>query len=158
NKRYFDVMLVPEPGSLKEVVVVGYGEMRRSDLSSAQTTIASADIERTVNTTIEQAIQGRAANVVVTQNSGQPGGGISINVRGVSSINGNTEPLYVIDGVQIESSPGGEEGLTSSTNPLAGLNPSDIETLEILQGPSATAIYGSRGTNGVILITTKRGK
>lgn len=143
---------------LEEVVIVGYGSLKRSELSGAQTTITSEAIERTVNTTIEQAIQGRAANVSVTQNSGQPGGGISINVRGVSSVNGNTEPLYVIDGVQIESSPGGEFGITSSINPLAGLNPSDIETLDILQGPSATSIYGSRGTNGVVLITTKRGK
>ncbi len=158
KQKDFTIKLVPDIGSLKEVVVVGYGEMKRSDLSSAQTTINAQDIERTVNTTLEQAIQGRAANVVVTQNSGQPGGGISINVRGVSSINGNTEPLYVIDGIQIQSSPGGEAGITSSINPLAGINPSDIETLEILQGPSATAIYGSRGTNGVVLITTKRGK
>src|SRR5207237_4338632 len=110
-------------------------------------------IEKTVNTTIEQAIQGRATGVYVTQNSGQPGGGISVAIRGISSINGNTEPLYVIDGVQIR---GG--GTANSSNPLSGINPSDIEDMQILQGPSATAIYGSRATAGVLLITTKRGK
>ena len=114
-------------------------------------------MEKTLNTTIEQAIQGRAAGVYITQNSGQPGGGISVNIRGVSSINGSTEPLYVVDGVQI---PGQSVsfGAQSSANPLAGLNPADIEDIQVLQGPSATAIYGSRATNGVLLITTKRGK
>jgi TonB-dependent starch-binding outer membrane protein SusC len=142
---------------LNEVVVIGYGRSRRSNLTSAQTTISSKDIERTLNTTIEQAIQGRSAGVYVTQNSGQPGGGMSVNIRGVSSINGNTEPLYVVDGVQI---PGQSVsfGSLSSANPLSGLNPADIEDIQVLQGPSATAIYGSRGTNGVMLITTKRGK
>lgn len=138
---------------LSEVVVVGYGKARRVNLTSAQTTVSSKDIERTVNTTLEQAIQGRAASVYITQNSGQPGGGMSVAIRGISSINGNTEPLYVIDGVQVQ---GG--GTTNSSNPLAGLNPSDIEDIQVLQGPSATAIYGSRATNGVLLITTKRGK
>ena len=143
--------------ALDEVVVIGYGKSKRVNLTSAQTTLSSKDMERTINTTVEQAIQGRAAGVYVTQNSGQPGGGISVNIRGVSSINGNTEPLYVVDGVQI---PGQtiSFGATSSSNPIAGLNPADIEDIQILQGPSATAIYGSRGTNGVVLITTKRGK
>jgi TonB-dependent starch-binding outer membrane protein SusC len=138
---------------LGEVVVVGYGKARRANLTSAQTTVSSKDIERTVNTTIEQAIQGRAAGVYITQNSGQPGGGMSVAIRGISSINGNTEPLYVIDGVQVQ---GG--GTTNSSNPLSGLNPADIDDIQVLQGPSATAIYGSRATNGVLLITTKRGK
>ena len=143
--------------NMDEVVVIGYGKSRKVNLTSAQTTVSAKDIEKTVNTTIEQAIQGRAAGVYITQNSGQPGGGMSVNIRGVSSINGSTEPLYVVDGVQI---PGQSIsfGATSSSNPLAGLNPSDIDDIQILQGPSATAIYGSRGTNGVILITTKRGK
>lgn len=138
---------------LDEVVVIGYGKAKRANLTGAQTTVSSKDIERTVNTTVEQAIQGRAAGVYITQNSGQPGGGISVAIRGISSINGNTEPLYVIDGVQLY---GG--GTANSSNPLAGLNPGDIEDIQVLQGPSATAIYGSRATNGVLLITTKRGK
>lgn len=143
--------------TLNDVVVIGYGRARRANLTSAQTSVSAKEIERTVNTTIEQAIQGRAAGVYITQNSGQPGGGISVNIRGISSINGNTEPLYVVDGVQIEGQRVGF-GATSSANPLAGINPNDIEDIQILQGPSATAIYGSRATNGVILITTKRGR
>jgi TonB-linked SusC/RagA family outer membrane protein len=139
--------------TMTDVVVTGYGRSRRANLTTAQTSVSAKDIEKTVNTTIEQAIQGRAAGVYVTQNSGQPGGGISVNIRGISSINGNTEPLYVIDGVQLQ---GG--GTTNSSNPLAALNPADIEDIQVLQGPSATAIYGSRGTNGVLLITTKRGR
>jgi len=139
---------------LADVVVIGYGSTRRANLTSAQTTVSAKDIEKTINTTIEQAIQGRAAGVYVTQNSGQPGGGMSVFIRGISSINGTTEPLYVVDGIQMQQS----ATATSSSNPLAGLNPSDIEDIQVLQGPSATAIYGSRATNGVLLITTKRGK
>ncbi|MFO7256457.1 MAG: TonB-dependent receptor [Bacteroidota bacterium] len=147
------VVLSEDVATLNEVVVVGYGEMRRGDLTTAQTSISSTDIQRTLNTTIEQAIQGRSAGVYVTQNTGAPGGGISVNIRGINSIGGSNEPLYVIDGVQIQGSTS-----ASGTNPLASLNPADIASMEILQGPSATAIYGSRGTNGVVLITTKRGK
>jgi TonB-linked SusC/RagA family outer membrane protein len=148
-----NVVLSEDVATLNEVVVVGYGEMRRGDLTTAQTSISSQDIERTLNTTLDQAIQGRSAGVYVTQNTGAPGGGISVNIRGINSINGSNEPLYVVDGVQIQGSTS-----ASGTNPLASLNPSDIASMEILQGPSATAIYGSRGTNGVVLITTKRGR
>lgn len=158
SQTRIDVKMTEDVATLQEVVIVGYGEMRRSDLSTAQTSISSDQIEKTVNTTIEQAIQGRAAGVYITQNTGQPGGGVSVNIRGVNSISGSNEPLYVVDGVQIQQSSNVSYGSTSSTNPLAGLNPSDIQNMEILQGPSATAIYGSRGTNGVVLITTKRGK
>jgi TonB-linked SusC/RagA family outer membrane protein len=151
-----NVSLTPTQNSMADVVVVGYGRARRANLTSAQTSVSARDIEKTVNTTVEQALQGRAAGVYVTQNSGQPGGGISVNIRGVSSL-GRTQPLYVIDGVQIQESDV-SYGSTSSSNPLAGLNPNDIEDMQILQGPSATAIYGSRATNGVVLITTKRGR
>ncbi len=151
------VALAPTAGTMTDVVVTGYGRSRRANLTAAQTTVSAKDIERTVNTTVEQALQGRAAGVYVTQNSGQPGGGISVNIRGVSSLN-RTQPLYVIDGVQIQADQDVAFGSSSSANPLAGLNPNDIEDMQILQGPSATAIYGSRGTNGVILITTKRGR
>jgi TonB-linked SusC/RagA family outer membrane protein len=151
------IRLSASSATLNDVVVVGYGRARRANLTTAQTSVSAKEIERTVNTTVEQAIQGRAAGVYVTQNSGQPGGGISVNIRGISSL-GRTQPLYVIDGVQIQGSEDVSYGNTSSSNPLAGLNPSDIEDMQILQGPSATAIYGSRGTNGVILITTKHGR
>ncbi|RDV16275.1 TonB-dependent receptor [Pontibacter diazotrophicus] len=147
------ITMSPDERLLQEVVVTGYGEIRKNDMTGAQTTIGAEAIERTVNTTIEQAIQGRAAGVYVTQNTGAPGGGISVNIRGVNSINGSNEPLYVIDGVQIQGA-----ASAAGTNPLSSLNPADIESMEILQGPSATAVYGSRGTNGVVLITTKRGK
>ncbi|HKB43817.1 MAG TPA: SusC/RagA family TonB-linked outer membrane protein [Chitinophagaceae bacterium] len=157
NQNTISIRLVQQPTALTDVVVVGYGRSSRSNLTSAQSTVSSKDIEKTVNTTIEQAIQGRAAGVYVTQNSGQPGGSVSVNIRGISSLN-RTQPLYVIDGVQIQSGEDVSFGSSSSSNPLAGLNPADIEDIQILQGPSATAIYGSRGTNGVILVTTKRGK
>lgn len=149
--------MASEARGMDEVVVVGYGRMRRAEQSSAQVSISAADISKTVNTTVEQALQGRAAGVYVTQNTGQPGGGISVNIRGVNTIGGSNEPLYVIDGVQIQ--PGTVSyGATASTSPLSSLNPADIESMEVLQGPAATAVYGSRGTNGVVLITTKRGK
>ncbi|MFB6456589.1 SusC/RagA family TonB-linked outer membrane protein [Chitinophaga sp. Hz27] len=156
NSLKVNVELQENPSQLSDVLIVGYGTMKKTDQSSAQVSISSADINKTINTTMDQAIQGRAAGVYVTQNSGQPGGGISVNIRGVSTINGTTEPLYVIDGVQIQPAIV-SYGVTSSTNPLAGINPSDIESMEILQGPSATAIYGTRATNGVVLVTTKRG-
>jgi TonB-dependent starch-binding outer membrane protein SusC len=143
--------------SLNDVVVIGYGNAKRANLTHAQVGVSARDIEKTVNTTVEQAIQGRAAGVYVTQNSGQPGGGLSVNIRGISSLL-RTAPLYVIDGVQTQLNDDVSFGSTSTTNPFAGLNPADIEDIQILQGPSATAIYGSRGTNGVILITTKRGR
>ncbi len=145
---------------LSEVVVVGYGKMKKTDLSSAQVSISAQDIGKTVNTTLDQALQGRAAGVYVTQNTGQPGGGISVNIRGLSTLTGTTQPLYVIDGVQMQPDVAGSsnDGRFGSSNALSGINPADIESIEILQGPSATAIYGTRATNGVILITTKKGK
>ncbi len=153
NSTTLTIGLTADVNILSDVVIVGYGKASRANLTSAQSTISTKDIEKTVNTTLEQAIQGRAPGVYITQNSGQPGGGISVAIRGISSINGNTEPLYVIDGVQVQ---GG--GTTNSSNPLSGLNPNDIDDIQVLQGPSATAIYGSRATNGVIMVTTKRGK
>ena len=157
NKTTISFRLNQQVTSLTDVVVTGYGKSTRVNLTSAQTTVSAKDIDKTINTTLEQAIQGRAAGVYVTQNSGQPGGGISVNIRGISSL-GRTQPLYVIDGVQIQVSEDVSFGSSSSSNPLSGLNPSDIEDIQILQGPSATAIYGSRASNGVILVTTKRGK
>lgn len=129
-------------------VVVGYGRAGWINLTTAQTSVGAKEIERTANTPVAQAIQGRAVGVYITQNSGQPGGGISVAIRGISTISGNTEPLFVIDGVQLQGS-----GTTNSSNPLSSLNPSDIEDVQVLQGPSLTGIYGSRGTTGVFLIS-----
>lgn len=159
-----DVRLDADYNNLQDVVVVGYGRMKKTDLSSSQVTVTAADMQRTVNTTLEQGLQGRAANVYVTSNSGQPGAAPSVLIRGISSINYSSQPLYVIDGVQIKpDNPNGGTGTSNtatnvSANILAGINPDDIETINVLQGPSATAIYGAVGANGVILITTKRGK
>ena len=156
-----DVRLEPEYRNLNEVVVVGYGQMKKTDLSSSQISVTSADISKTVNTSIDQALQGRAANVYVTQSSSQPGAAASVLIRGFNSLTQTNQPLYVIDGVQFKP-----DGISDDTyghptgfsNLLSNLNPDDIESINILEGPAATAIYGSVGANGVVVITTKRGK
>ena len=157
GQNVISITLTTNLQALSDVVVVGYGKATKSNLTTAQASVSAKQINETINTTVEQALQGRAAGVNVTQNSGQPGGGISVNIRGISSLN-RTQPLYVIDGVQIQVDQDVSFGNTSSSNPLSGLNPADIDNIQVLEGPSATAIYGSRGTNGVILITTRRGK
>ncbi len=146
-----DIQIAEDVNMLDQVVVVGYGVMKRSDLTGSVASIDEKAIKQGVNTSIEQAMQGRIAGVAVTQNSGAPGGGISVQIRGINSLNGN-EPLYVIDGVAMS----GQTGDNSSV--LSTLNPSDITSLEVLKDASATAIYGSRASNGVVLITTKRGQ
>ncbi len=147
----YDVNLSEETNTLEQVVVVGYGTMKRSDLTGSVSSINEAQIKQGVNTSIEQAMQGRIAGVQVTQNSGAPGGGISVQIRGINSLNGN-EPLYVVDGIAMS-------GQTSdNSSVLSTINPSDITSIEVLKDASATAIYGSRASNGVVLITTKRGQ
>jgi TonB-linked SusC/RagA family outer membrane protein len=147
--------------NLNEVVVVGYGRTKKSDLSSAVGTISGADLQKTVNVTLDEALQGKAANLYVSQTSGQPGAAASVIIRGVSTITGNYQPLYVIDGVQIRPSAptGGTYNLpTGFANQLSGVNPDDIENISVLQGAAATSIYGAAGANGVVMITTKHGK
>lgn len=156
-----NVVLEPDNQILDEVVVVGYGTVKKSDLTGSVSSINAEQIKKTVNTSLDQALAGRAAGVQVTQASGQPGGAVSIRIRGGNSINGGNEPLYVIDGFPVysdntASSSGANRG--PATNALASLNPNDIENIEILKDASATAIYGTRGANGVVIITTKRGK
>ncbi|MFI5187417.1 MAG: SusC/RagA family TonB-linked outer membrane protein, partial [Chitinophagales bacterium] len=156
-----DVRLEQEYRNLNEVVVVGYGKMKKTDLSSSQLTVTSADIQKTVNTSIDQALQGRAANVYVTQSSAQPGAAASVLIRGFNSLTQTSQPLYVIDGVQFKPNEISDDPYnhpSGYSNLLSGLNPDDIETINILQGPAATAIYGAVGANGVVMITTKRGK
>ena len=146
-----DIQIAEDVNMLEQVVVVGYGVMKRSDLTGSVSSIDEKAIKQGVNTSLEQAMQGRIAGVQVTQNSGAPGGGISVQIRGINSLSGN-EPLYVIDGIQVS-------GNTSSNNSvLSSINPSDITSIEVLKDASATAIYGSRASNGVVLITTKRGE
>ncbi|GGB20836.1 SusC/RagA family TonB-linked outer membrane protein [Puia dinghuensis] len=159
-----DVTLRQDYNNLNDVVVVGYGKMKKTDLSSSQVTVSAEELNRTVNTTIEQALQGKAANVYIASSNAQPGSAPSVIIRGISSLSQGTQPLYVIDGVQIKPADpqGGEAGSynapSSYTSPLAGINPDDIETVNVLQGPSATAIFGAAGGAGVIMITTKHGK
>lgn len=156
-----NIQLSQDYSNLQDVVVVGYGSMKKTDLSSAQTTVTAEDISHTVNTTFDEALQGRAAGVYVSSPSGQPGAGVNVIVRGVSSLTQATQPLYVIDGVQIRPADFADDPNSHPTgfaNALSGINPDDIETMNILQGPSATAIFGSAGANGVIMITTKHGK
>ena len=165
NKAAFNIQLEIDTNTLDEIVVVGYGTQRKSDITGAVTSVKVDAIAVAQNSTIDALLQGRAAGVQVTQNAGSPGSGVSVKIRGASSLRGNNEPLYVIDGVIISSA--GEDAanasadsnsLEESQNGLNGINPRDIESIEVLKDASATAIYGSRGANGVILITTKKGK
>lgn len=165
GKSVVNVRLEDETIGLEEVVAVGYGTVRKSDLTGAVSRVGADDIQKSASVSMESALQGRVAGVLVTQASSAPGGGISVRIRGGNSIQGGNEPLYVIDGVPVysnnnEVNPGGGQfnELRTAPNALASLNPSDIESMEVLKDASATAIYGSRGANGVVLITTKRGK
>ncbi len=137
---------------LDEVVVVGYGQMKRSDMTGSVVSVSDAAIKKSVPTSIDQVLQGRAAGVTIQANSGTPGASSSIRIRGVNSLNATNQPIFVIDGVVIDSATDDE-----SSNPLSSINPSDIVSMDILKDASATAIYGSRASNGVIMITTKRG-
>ncbi len=152
GKANLIISLKEASAGLNEVVVVGYGTSRKRDLTGAVASVSSDDIRKTVSTSLDQALQGRAAGVMVTQNSGEPGGGVSVRIRGVNSVTGSNEPLYVVDGIPIEGYNGKVE------NSVASINPNDIVSMEILKDASATAIYGSRGANGVVLITTRRGE
>lgn len=150
-----NVVMVAESKALNEVVVIGYGTKKRGDLTGAVSSIMAADIVETQPTTIDQALQGKIPGVVVQQVSGQPGGDVNIQIRGISGFS-STPPLYVIDGIQIP--PGSQSAIPGNgTNPLSGINPSEIASIDILKDASATAIYGSQASNGVVIITTKRG-
>jgi TonB-linked SusC/RagA family outer membrane protein len=160
NRTSIAVVMEPENKSLEEIVVIGYGAVKKSDLTGSVSSIKSEAIREMPVTSVDQAIQSRAPGVQVTQTSGAPGGGISIRVRGANSINSGSEPLYVIDGFPMypDNTALGTSGNRQPTNAMASINPNEIESIEILKDASATSIYGSRGANGVILITTKRGK
>ena len=161
SKTDFKIVLRDDAELLEEVVVVGYGVQKKSDLTSAVATVKSDELAATSVTSLDQGLQGRAAGVVVLNTSGQPGAGTSIRIRGTSSINGNNEPLYVIDGIPVisDASSFSTGALQNpALNPLTNINPNDIESIEILKDASATSIYGARGANGVVLVTTKQGK
>ena len=164
----YDVTIEEDRHSLDEVVVVGYGTMKKSDISGASATIGEDALKTQLVTSLDQALQGRAAGVSTVQTSGAPGSGSSVRVRGTATINANAEPLYVIDGVIVQTGglTGYDYGLgdalgngsVSTISPISNIDPADIVSMEILKDASATAIYGAQGANGVVLITTKHGK
>ncbi len=148
-----EVEMAENISQLEDVVVIGYGKVKRPDVTGAISSVSGDEIRKTQPVTFDQALQGKVPGLVVQQISGQPGGAVSIQIRGLSSFGGGS-PMYVIDGIII----GGTATLGAGVNPLAGINPSEIETIDVLKDASATAIYGSQATNGVIVITTKRGQ
>lgn len=168
GQKVVNVVMKEDSELLDEVVVVGYGTMKKSDLSGASVSMGEDKIKGSIITNLDQSLQGRAAGVTAVTTSGAPGSSSSIRVRGQATINASPEPLYVIDGVIVQG--GGQSGAdfglgdalgngsVSTISPLSTINPADIVSMEILKDASATAIYGAQGANGVILITTKRGK
>jgi len=160
GKMVINVVFNEESVELGEVVAVGYGTMKKSDITGSVASVKADELIRAGTIGIDQSLAGKAAGVIVTQSSGVPGSGSFIKIRGITSMQGS-DPLYVIDGVPVDntalSSVAGVEG-GGQLSPLSSINPSDVESLEILKDASATAIYGSRGANGVVLITTKSGK
>ncbi|MFC4873217.1 SusC/RagA family TonB-linked outer membrane protein [Negadavirga shengliensis] len=152
NQSEFTITLQPDMEALSEVVVVGYGTQRRRDVTGAVASVQPENIRDLPMQGIDQAMAGQIAGVRAQQTTGTPGGGINVQIRGTGSISAGGQPLYVIDGFPVSHS------FSQQTNPLAALDPNDIESLEVLKDASAAAIYGSRGANGVVLITTKRGK
>ena len=168
GQKNIKITLQEDSETLDEVVVVGYGTMKKSDLSGASVSMNENAIKGSIITSLDQSLQGRAAGVTAVTTSGAPGSSSSIRVRGQATINAGAEPLYVIDGVIVQGNgaSGASFGLgdalgngkVSTISPLSTINPADIVSMEILKDASATAIYGAQGANGVVLITTKRGK
>ena len=164
----YDITLTEDNNNLQEVVVVGYGTMKKSDLAGASASMDEKTLKQTPITNVDQAFQGKISGVNAVQTSGQPGSAVAVSVRGIATINANSEPLYVVDGVifNSQSNSGSSLGLGdklgngshSAVSPLSLINPSDIVSMEVLKDASATAIYGARGANGVVLVTTKKGK
>ena len=163
GRARIDILLEEELEELEETVVVGYGSMKKSDLTGSVTSVSIDENKSAQSTSIDQLLRGRAAGVQVVSNSAAPDAAVNITIRGASSFNSNSQPLYVVDGVlmnmdshdSMSSNAGSNSGFDEATNGLIGINPQDIASIEILKDASATAIYGSQGANGVILITTK---
>ena len=166
GRSVIDLTMVQDIQQLSELVVVGYGTQRKEDITGSTVSLDAEELRDIPAISFEQSMQGKVAGVQISQANAAPGGGMSIRVRGSNSITGNSEPLYVIDGVPIINSTsastpggfGGEGGNRNDQNPLSSLNPNDIASIEILKDASATAVYGSRGANGVVIITTKKGE
>jgi TonB-dependent starch-binding outer membrane protein SusC len=159
SQSTLNVSLAPDTQTLDEMIVVGYGTVKKSDLTGSVASIKVGEVQQSPISAIDQGLAGRAPGVQVTQTSGMPGAIASIRIRGSSSLQGGNEPLYVIDGVPVYSGGGfGDTGGNGRISPLSTINPADIESMEILKDASSTAIYGARAANGVVLITTKTGK
>jgi TonB-linked SusC/RagA family outer membrane protein len=155
--------LRPAPSQLSEVVVIGYGTTSRRELTGSVASVSSEEIARQPVQSVDQALIGRAAGVQVTTSSGQPGAGAAVRIRGGNSVGASNEPLYVIDGVPVttnlnEAATGNLYSNQRASNPIASINPNDVESIDVLKDASATAIYGARAANGVVLVTTKRGR
>lgn len=158
GKTFVQVKLLTEEKSLSEVVVVGYGTQRKKELTGSVSQIKAGDLANRPLQGPDQALRGQVAGVTVTQSSGTPGSSMNVNIRGTGSINASSQPLYVVDGIPINTGSYSQIGVGGQTlNSLADINPNEIESYEILKDAAATAIYGSRAANGVVLITTKRG-
>lgn len=153
NQTTISVVMEQDVLKLEDVVVVGYGTQRKIATTGSMASVKASDITQTPVVNVAQGIQARVSGVQITQNNAAPGGNISVRIRGTNSINGSSEPLYIIDGIQVSN-----EGGVNDPSPLSTINPNDIESVEVLKDASATAIYGARGANGVVIITTKRGK
>lgn len=161
GKTHIQVILKEDAALMDEVVVIGYGSMKKSDLSGALSQLKGEDLMKGGAIDVAHGMQGKIAGVQIQQSDGAPGGGMSIVVRGTNSFSTSSQPLYIVDGVPFDAGSMPSNGATQTeqgSNPLSMLNPHDIENIEVLKDASATAIYGSRGANGVVIITTKRGK
>ena len=150
------IVLTSDQRALDEVIVVGYGTQRREAKTGSITTVSAGEIADIPATSLDKMLGGKLAGVMITQQSGQPGSTSSIRIRGNSSINAGNNPLYVVDGIPVMS--GGDAEMTNTSNPIATINPDDIESITVLKDAAAASVYGSRAANGVILITTKSGK
>lgn len=165
NRNSINITLKIDPRSLDEVVVVGYGTQYKREITGSVASVSGRDVRAIPVVGVDQALQGRVAGVQVTQTSGQPGGSVAVRVRGVSSVSAGNEPLYVVDGVPFynwnttfNQGPAGIFGTGTVSNALSVINPNDIESIEVLKDAAAASIYGSRAANGVVLITTRKGK
>lgn len=157
KNRRFDIILDPSVTEMDEVVVVGYGSQRKSDIATAVASVNIKDIAKSSSTQALQALQGKISGVQIIPTDGSLSSGMTFRIRGVNSVTGGTQPLFVIDGVPMPTQQITNEDTETVNNPLLGLNPNDIESMEILKDAAAAAIYGAKGANGVVIITTKRG-
>lgn len=157
KNRRFDIILDPSVTEMDEVVVVGYGSQRKSDIATAVASVNIKDIAKSSSTQTLQALQGKISGVQIIPTDGSLSSGMTFRIRGVNSVTGGTQPLFVIDGVPMPTQQIANEDTETVNNPLLGLNPNDIESMEILKDAAAAAIYGAKGANGVVIITTKRG-